>query len=414
MVMVRAFKGVRPKKELAESVASFPYDVITSKEAREIAKGNPHSFLHVGKSEIDLPEEIDLYDDRVYAKAKENFEKMIREKTLIQDPAPYLYIYKQKMGDHEQYGLVACVSAEEYKRDLIKKHELTRKAKEDDRTKHVLVLNANAGPVFLTYRDREKIDSIVCKFVKENAPEADFVKEDGIGHTVWVIRDQNLIEELSGEFAKVDALYVADGHHRSAAAARAWEERLKQDSSPSIDKEYNYFLAVIFPSKQLKIMDYNRLVFTLNGQSKEEFLKRVKEKFDIIAENSGPSPKNMKEFGMFLDGKWYQIRAKAGSFPAHDPVEGLDVSILQNNLLSPILGIGDPRTDNNIDFIGGIRGAKELEKRVNSGEGKVAFKLHPTSIEQLIDVADAGKMMPPKSTWFEPKLRSGLIVHLLD
>ncbi len=412
MVTVRPFRAVRPKKELAEKVASFPYDVINSKEAREIAEGNPHSFLHVVKPEIDLPENIDLYDDSVYAKAKENFDKMIAEGTLIQDDENYLYVYMQRMGDHRQYGIMACTSADDYNNDLIKKHEFTRKAKEDDRTRHVLTLGANAGPVFLTYRDNDRINEIVTEVVKAE-PEYDFEKEDGIQHTVWVIRDKAAIEELSELFSKINYLYVADGHHRSASAARVKAERMQGDPNYSPEKEYNFFSSVIFPASQLMIIDYNRVVFDLNGLSKEDFMKKVEEKFEFIGEGTA-KPASQKEFGMYIDGKWYQLRAKAGTFPADDPVECLDVAVLQKNLLAPILGIGDPRVDNRIDFVGGIRGTEELEKRVNSGECAVAFAMYPTTIEQLMGVADAGKVMPPKSTWFEPKLRSGLLTHLLD
>lgn len=413
MVTVRAFKGVRPAKEMAEKVASFPYDVLNSQEARELTKGDPYSFLHVVKPEIDLPEDINLYDEKVYQKAKENFYKMIEEKILIQDENPYLYIYAQKMGNHIQYGIVGCTSADDYNNDKIKKHEFTRKVKEDDRTKHVMTLNANAGPVFLTYRDNSKINEIVENFVKNNNPVCDFVKEDGIGHTVWVIKNEKIISEISEIFKTIDFLYVADGHHRSASAARVKAERMKTDKNFNEEKEYNFFESVIFPGSQLKIMDYNRVVFDLNNLSEEEFLDKVKENFEFISENSS-KPANEKEFGMFLNGKWRIIKAKEGTYPANDPVESLDVAVLQKNLLTPILAIGDPRTDNRIDFVGGIRGTKELEKRVNSGECAVAFSLFPTSVEQLMNVADSGKVMPPKSTWFEPKLRSGLITHLLD
>ncbi len=413
MVVVRAFKGIRPKDELASKVASFPYDVINSKEARELAKGNPISFLHVNKPEIDLPEDINLYDDKVYQKGKENFNRMIEEGVLVQDEKPHLYIYRQIMNGHKQYGIVGCASADEYNSDIIKKHEFTRKAKEDDRTRHVIELNINAGPVFLTYRDNEKIDSLVAEVVK-NAPEVDFTSEDGIQHTLWVIKDEKTNSELSETFKKdIPVLYVADGHHRSASAARAKAERMKTDPNPSADKEYNYFLSVFFPASQLKIMDYNRVLLTMNGLTKEEFMAKVTEKFEIVAENI-PSPRMATEFGLYMDGKWITIKAKEGTYPSEDPVESLDVAILQNNLLNPVLGIGDPRVDNNIDFVGGIRGTKELEKRVNSGECTMAFSLFPTSIEQLMSVADAGKIMPPKSTWFEPKLRSGLVVHSLD
>ena len=413
MATIRPLKGVRPQNKLAPQVAAYPYDVINSKEAREIAKGNPLSFLHVSKAEIDLPESINLYDDQVYAKAKENFENLFKNKTFMQDPKPYLYIYKQKMGDHEQYGIVGCASADEYNNNIIKKHELTRKNKEDDRTRHVITLNANAGPVFLTYRDNKNIDKIVNHFTQSNTPEVDFTATDKITHTIWVIKDTQLINQITELFKSINYLYVADGHHRSASAARAKAERLKTDPHPSDDKEYNYFLSVFFPATQLKIMDYNRVLFTLNNLSKEEFLTKVKTKFEITKDTT-PHPSQPCEFGMYLDHCWYQLRAKDGTYPINDPVLSLDVSILQNNLLSPILGIGDPRTDNNIDFVGGIRGHLELERRVDSGECQVAFKLFPTSVNQLMDVADAGSIMPPKSTWFEPKLRSGLIIHLLD
>ncbi len=414
MVTVRAFKAIRPKKELAEKVASFPYDVLNSKEARELAKDDKYSFLHVVKPEIDLPENIDIYDEKVYQKAKENLYNMIEEKILVQDEKPYLYIYRQVWKGHEQYGIVGTASADEYNNDIIKKHEFTRKKKEDDRTKHVLTCNANTGPVFLTYKDNKKIDEIIADFVKNNEPEVDFEKEDEIRHTVWVIKDEDLNNQISEIFKnEVSTLYVADGHHRSASAARAKAEKMKTDSNPSDDKEYNFFLSVFFPATQLKILDYNRVLFTMNGLSKEEFLKKVEEKFEIVRENDS-TPKEAKEFGMYLDGKWVILKAKEGTYPENDPVESLDVAILQNNLLHPILGIGDPRSDENIDFVGGIRGLKELEKRVDSKECTMAFSLFPTSIEQLMSVADAGKVMPPKSTWFEPKLRSGLMTHLLD
>ena len=414
MVMVRPFKGVRPAKETAESVASFPYDVLNSDEAREVAEGNPNSFLHVVKPEIDLPKGTDVYSEEVYQMAKTNFYGMIEKGVLFQEDRPCMYVYKQKMGDHEQYGLVACTSADDYNENKIKKHEYTRKKKEDDRTKHVITLNANAGPVFLTYRDDSDIDTWIANFVKDTTPEYDFTKEDGIGHTVWVINDVDLIDKLHTKFEGIEYLYVADGHHRSASAARAKAEKMSQCNDHNDEKEYNYFLSVIFPAKQLYIMDYNRVVFSLNGNTKEEFLAKVADKFEILGENTDPSPKNMKEYGMYLEGTWYQIKAKDGSFPATDPVASLDCDILQQNLLNPILGIGDPRVDENIDFVGGIRGSEGLTKRVDSGECAVAFKLHPVSIEQLMNVADADQVMPPKSTWFEPKLRSGLITHLLD
>ncbi|HRQ71389.1 MAG TPA: DUF1015 family protein [bacterium] len=413
MVTVRPFKAVRPRDEIAHRVASFPYDVLNSKEARELAKGDEYTFLHVNKPEIDLPEDIDLYDESVYQKGKENFYGMIEKGIFVQDGTPHLYIYRQTMNGHEQYGIVGCASADEYNNDLIKKHEFTRKKKEDDRTKHVITLNANAGPVFLTYRDNAKIDALVAEVVK-NKPEVDFVATDGIGHTVWVIKDERINAEISSTFRnEVPVLYVADGHHRSASAARAKAERLKTDPNPSDDKEYNYFLSVFFPGTQLKIFDYNRVLLTMNGLTKDEFMAKMLEKFEIVRTGED-RPKMATEFGFYMDGEWKIIKAKAGTYPANDPVEGLDVSILQNNLLAPVLGIGDPRSDENIDFVGGIRGTAELKKRVDSGECTMAFSLFPTSVEQLMNVADAGKIMPPKSTWFEPKLRSGLLVHLLD
>ena len=413
MVMLRAFKGVRPASNLAEKVASFPYDVLNSKEAKEIAHDNPESFLHVVKPEIDLPENTNPYDEIVYQKAKENFDKMISDNVLIQDKEAELYIYKQKMGDHEQYGLVGCVSADDYNNNKIKKHELTRAAKEDDRTKHVLTVNANTGPVFLTYRDITSVTELIHSYAKNNKPESDFTKEDGVGHTFWIIKDQSVKNQLITSFDNVDSLYVADGHHRSASAARAKKEKMSKVKNHSEESEYNYFLAVLFPASELKILDYNRVVFSLNGHTEDKLLNLISEKFKI-SPSSNPNPEKPTHFGMYLNKKWYQIKAKPESFLASDPVESLDVAILQNNLLAPLLNIGDPRTDNNIDFVGGIRGAEELEKRVNSGEAKIAFKLYPTSIDQLLSVSDADKIMPPKSTWFEPKLRSGLISHLLD
>ena len=413
MVTVRPFRAIRPRDEIASKVAAYPYDVLNSEEARELAKDNPISFLHINKPEIDLPKGTDLYDDSVYAKGKENFQKMMKEGVLVQDKEPHLYIYRQVMNGHEQYGIVGCASADDYNNDLIKKHELTRKKKEDDRTRHVIELNINAGPVFLTYRDNKRIDELVAEVVK-NTPEVDFTADDGIRHTVWVIKDNKINNELTGTFYnEVPLLYVADGHHRSASAARAKAERMKNDPHWNPEKEYNFFLAVFFPATQLKILDYNRVLLTMNGLTKEEFMKKVLEKFEIVREGEA-RPRCAKEFGLYMDKKWITIKAKDGTFPADDPIESLDVAILQNNLLAPILGIGDPRSDEKIDFVGGIRGTEELEKRVDSGECTMAFSMFPTSIEQLMSVVDAGRIMPPKSTWFEPKLRSGLLVHILD
>ena len=414
MAKIKPFRGVRPKPELAEKVASPPYDVLNTEEARAMAKDNPYSFLHINKPEIDLPAGTDLYDDAVYAKGKENLDRFIKEGILIQDEKPCFYVYRQIMGDHVQIGLVAGASVEDYEKGIIKKHELTRADKEEDRVKHVNTLNAQTGPVFLTYKADNEIDALIDKIVQRQ-PVYDFTADDGIRHTFWIVDDENEIRQLEDLFARLDYLYVADGHHRSAAATRVKQMRQKENPNHTGEEEYNYFLTVIFPHNQMYIMDYNRVVKDLNGLSKDEFLQKVAEKFEI--EKIGPSaqkPAKKHEFVMYLDGEWYKLTAKPGTFNAEDPVEQLDVSILMNNLLVPILGIGDPRKDKRIDFVGGIRGLEELKRRVDSGEMQVAFALYPTSIEDLMAIADAGKIMPPKSTWFEPKLRSGLVIHLLD
>jgi len=415
MAVVRPFRGLRPKKELAEQVAAPPYDVLDSNEAREMAKGNPYTFLHVNKPEIDLDPSVNLYDNHVYAKGAENLRKFIQEGIVFQDEKPKFYIYRQIMGTHQQTGLVACASVDEYEQDLIKKHELTRQEKEDDRVKHILHQNAQVGPVFLTYRAREEIDRTIAEITKGD-PEYDFTSDDGVRHTLWVVKDEALIRKIEGLFSQVDILYVADGHHRSAAAMRVREIKRKENPHHTGNEEYNYFLTVIFPHNQMQILDYNRVVKDLNGLDEAKFLEKVKEKFEVTPMPEGEQfkPSRTHEFGMFLDGRWYKLTAKPGSYDENDPVKRLDVSILQENLLAPILGIGDPRKDKRIDFVGGIRGLFELEKRVNSGNWTVAFALYPTSIEELMAIADAGKIMPPKSTWFEPKLKSGLVVHLLD
>jgi len=413
MVTVRPFKAYRPPKTLVEEIAALPYDVVNTEEAAAFAKGKPWSFFHVTRPEIDLPREVDIHDDRVYAQGRAALDRFMREGILVQDKEPCFYIYAQKMDEYVQTGIVGCVSADEYNADLIKKHELTRKDKEDDRTRHVVTQNANAEPVFLTYRARKEIDAMVFDYTAKHQPEYDFVADDGIRHTLWVIRDHALNAKIHEAFRQVPLLYVADGHHRSASAARAKAEKMKHDPSPSPDKEYNYFLAVIFPHDQLRIMDYNRLVKDLNGLTKEQFLAKVGEKFSI-APATTPKPKAVHHIGMYLGNTWYELIAKPGTFDPNAPINSLDVAILQNNLLAPILGITDPRTDKRIDFVGGIRGLKDLEKRVNSGEMAVAFAMYPTTLDQLMAVADAGKIMPPKSTWFEPKLRSGMFVHLLD
>ncbi len=414
MAKIKPFRGLRPRPELAEKVASPPYDVLNTEEARALAKDNPYSFLHINKPEIDLPQGTDLYDDAVYAKGRENLQRFIKEGILIQDEKPYFYVYRQIMGDHQQIGLVAGASVEDYEKGIIKKHELTRADKEEDRVKHVNTLNAQTGPVFLTYKANEQIDALIERIVQRQ-PVYDFTADDGIRHTFWVVDNEEEIKQLQELFAGLDYLYVADGHHRSAAATRVKQMRQKQNPNHTGEEEYNYFLTVIFPHNQMYIMDYNRVVKDLNGLSKEEFLQRVAQNFDIEKLSArAEKPAQKHEFIMYLHGEWYRLKAKPGSFNQNDPVDQLDVSILMNNLLVPILGIGDPRKDKRIDFVGGIRGLKELKRRVDSGEMQVAFALFPTSIEDLMAIADAGKIMPPKSTWFEPKLRSGLIVHLLD
>jgi uncharacterized protein (DUF1015 family) len=411
MSIVRAFCAYRPRPELASKVASFPYDVINSDEARELAAGNPYTFLHVGKPEIDLDPAVPLYDDRVYAKGRDNLYAFIRDGVLLKEDKPCLYVYQQKMGSHVQAGIVGLCSVKEYEEGLIKKHEFTRKDKEDDRTRHVTEQNANAEPVFLTYQAREEIDQIVDS-VRARPPLYDIVTSDGIGHTVWCVQEDDQRKRLEALFLQVPALYVADGHHRTAAAARTGVALRDKSATHTGNEPFEYFMAVVFPHDQLQIMDYNRVVKDLNGLSAEAFLAKVAERFDV-AEAPGPKPEGKTTFGMYLGGRWHRLSAKAGTFPKDDPVKGLDVSILQDNLLAPILGIADPRTDKRIDFVGGIRGTQELEKRVREGWA-VAFSLYPTSLDQLMAVADSGQVMPPKSTWFEPKLRSGLLVRLIE
>jgi uncharacterized protein (DUF1015 family) len=413
MATLRPFKGFRPLPEHAASVAAKPYDVLNSEEARAEAAGKPLSFLHVGKPEIDLPPDIHLYDDRVYRKGKENLDRLMRDGILREDPSPCLYVYAQTMGTHTQYGIMGCASVEEYLNDTIKKHEHTRKDKEDDRTKHVQVTNAHSGPIFLTYRAQAGIDAIVAR-VAATAPAYDFVAEDGIRHQLWVIQDGATINAIAVAFRAVPYLYVADGHHRSAAAARVGSDLAKANPNHRGDEEYNFFLAVLFPHDQLRIMDYNRVVKDLNGKGTSEFLTEIQKQFELAKATGRHKPARKGEFGMYLKGEWYILSAKPALLNIADPVERLDVSILQKYILSPVLGIDDPRTSKRIDFVGGIRGLGELERRVDSGEMVVAFALHPTSIDELLAIADAGKIMPPKSTWFEPKLRDGVVVHMVS
>lgn len=415
MSIVIPFRGLRPRPELAERVASPPYDVLSSEEARQMAEGNPISFLHVNKPEIDLDPLIDIHDDIVYETGRRNLQKFIDEEVLIRDSSPCLYLYQQRMmigeREHVQVGLMAGVSVDEYQNDLIKKHELTRTDKEADRTRHVDRTNANAGPVFLTYESVPAIDAIVASLCLEK-PTYDFMAKDRIVHRLWRIHDKGNIDALVEAFAKVPHLYVADGHHRSASASAVREIRKKANPNHTGNESYNYFLAVVFPHDQMYIMDYNRVVADLNGHTESELLKLVADNFEV-EDAEQPSPSKATEFGMYLGKKWYRLKAKPCSFDSNHPVECLDVAILQKNLLAPLLGIEDPRTDTRIDFIGGIRGSAELERRADA-TGGVAFAMFPTAITQLMAIADAGKVMPPKSTWFEPKLRSGMVVRLLD
>ena len=416
MSIVRPFKAVRPTPELASQVAALPYDVMNSQEAREMVAGNPHSFLHVDKAEIDLDPAIDLYDPQVYEKARENLNRMIAEGVFIQEDKPCLYIYRQEMNDRAQIGIVACTSIDEYRDNVIRKHELTRADKEEDRVRHVDICDANTGPIFLAYRSNMYINFRVAEYMERKAPVYDFVSDDGISHMVWVIDEGNVIREICGRFEQVENLYIADGHHRSASAVRVGMMRRQENPNWNGDEEFNYFLSVIFPDNQLYIMDYNRIVKDLNGNTPEQFLEKVAETF-TIAPHLGEGvlkPDKKRTYGMYLAGAWYALEAKEGTYDAADPVAQLDVSILQNNLLHPILGIGDPRTDKRIDFVGGIRGLQSLADRVDSGEMAVAFSMFPTTMEDLMNIADAGAIMPPKSTWFEPKLRSGIFIHKLS
>lgn len=412
MATIRPFMGIRPAAEYAAEVAALPYDVMNSEEARAMVEGKPYSFLHIDKAEIDLPLGTDVYSDAVYAKAKENLEDMIAKGIFIQDLLPNLYIYRLTMNGKSQTGLVVCTSIDEYLNGTIKKHELTRADKEADRIRHVDTLNANTGPIFLAYKGSQTASSIIEGWKAANAPIYDFVSEDGIGHTVWMIDSDTEIGILVNAFRHVESFYIADGHHRNASAVKVGLKRRAERELYSGDEEFNYYLSVLFPAEELHIMDYNRVVKDLNGHSAAEFLELLKDAFDVAPYDGEGQyhPQKPHTFGLYLEGKWYALTTKAAYISA-DPVSGLDVSILQEHVLSPLLAIGDPRTDKRIDFVGGIRGLGELEKRVDSGEMKLAFSLYPTSMDELMRVADAGLTMPPKSTWFEPKLRSGLFLH---
>jgi uncharacterized protein (DUF1015 family) len=404
---IRAFKGLVPTPSLAPEVACVPYDVVNTAEAAALAEGKPHSLLHVDRAEIDLPPKTDPYSDAVYQQARTNFEKLQREGALVRESEPCLYVYQQTMGQHRQRGLVAVCNVEDYDAELIKKHEKTRKDKEDDRTRLIDTIGANTGPVFLTYRDEAAVTALVNEKVKEK-PLHDFTAPDGIRHTVWRVAGG---ADWIKAFERVPLTYIADGHHRAASAARVARLRRERNPGHTGNEDYNWFLTVLFPASELKILPYNRIVFDLNGNSPADFLTRVKAQFGL-EEGAAASPDAVGKVSMYFGGKWYGLRCPAD--PKADPVSRLDVSVLQDKLLAPLLGIEDPRTSKRIDFVGGIRGPEELERRVRSGEMALGISLYPTTIDQLLAVADAGEIMPPKSTWFEPKLRSGLFVHKLD
>lgn len=413
MAVFKPFKALRPLPEYAAKVAALPYDVMNSDEARDIAKGNPYSFLHIDKAEIDLPLGTDIYSDEVYEKAAENLKKSEVDGICKTDGSPCFYIYRQIMNGREQTGLVGCASVDDYINNHIKKHELTRADKEADRIRHVDTCDANTGPIFLCFKENKKITDIIEEY-KKNEPVYDFVTDGGISNTVWVIDDSVICNELSALSEKSGDFYIADGHHRCASAVNVAKKRREQNPHYDGTEEFNYFLAVLFPAESLEIMDYNRVVKDLNGNSENEFIEKISECFTVekTLSDGAYRPEKKHTFGMYLNQTWYKLTAKDGTFTEADPVDRLDVSVLQKNLLTPILGIGDPRTDKRIDFIGGIRGLGELERLVDGGMA-VAFSMYPTTLDDLMAIADADLIMPPKSTWFEPKLLSGLFVHKL-
>ncbi|MBQ9288241.1 MAG: DUF1015 domain-containing protein [Bacteroidaceae bacterium] len=415
MAIVKPFKGIRPPKDLVELVESRPYDVLNSEEAKAECEGNEKSLYHIIKPEINFDPICDEHDPKVYAEAARQFQLFQDKGWLVQDPKEYYYIYAQTMNGKTQYGLVICAYVDDYLNGVIKKHELTRRDKEEDRMKHVRVNNANVEPVFFAYPDDAVLDEIVAKYTKEK-PEYDFIAPvDGFGHQFWIVDDPKDIETITARFAQMPSLYIADGHHRSAAAALVGAEKAKNDPNHTGKEEYNYFMAVAFPANQLTIIDYNRVVKDLNGLTPAEFLGKLSENFEV--EEKGTEiykPVKLHNFSLYLEGKWYSLTAKPGTYDDSDPIGVLDVSVSSNLILDKILGIKDLRSDKRIDFVGGIRGLGELKKRVDSGEMKVALALYPVSMKQLMDIADTGNIMPPKTTWFEPKLRSGLVIHKLD
>jgi uncharacterized protein (DUF1015 family) len=412
MAILKPFRGYRPLKEYAKQIASRPYDVLSSEEARLEAQGNPYSFLHVVKPEIDLPADLDHYAPEVYQKGKENLERMINDGILVQDSEEYLYVYAQTMWGKTQYGLVGCAGVSDYINNNIKRHELTRPDKEEDRKKHIKITNFNAEPVFFAYPPQSEIDELVKKVV-QNEPDFNFIAADNIGHHFWVIRDRKVIRRIVDIFAAdIPSTYVADGHHRTAAAALVGDEKKRLNPHHNGHEEYNFFLAVHFPADQLRIIDYNRVVKDLNGLSSQEFLEKIRKSFNVTEKGDKIyKPVRLRNFSMYLEGKWYSLDAKPGTVDDHDPVNRLDVTLLSKQILEPILNITDLRKSNRIDFVGGIRGLDELKRRVDNGEMKVAFALFAVTMDQLMEIADTGNIMPPKTTWFEPKLRSGLVLH---
>ncbi len=413
MAIFKPLKAIRPKPEYAEKVAALPYDVMNSEEAREMVKGNPYSFLHVDKAEIDLPEGTYLYSDEVYNKAKENLEKLVSDGICVDDTDAKFYIYRQIMNGRAQTGIVGAASIDDYIEGRIKRHEFTRADKEEDRIRHIDTCNANTGPIFLTYRNNENVSAFIKEFCQNNAPVYDFENAD-VKQTVWVIEDTKLTNELEEMLKNVGDYYIADGHHRCASAAKVGIKRRKENPDFDGTEEFNLFLAVLFSDADLEILDYNRVIKDINGLDEEEFLNKIGENFTVEEKSSDIpyKPEKKHTFGLYMNEKWYKLTAKDGIFDENDPVDRLDVSILQNNVISPILDIHDPRTDKRIDFVGGIRGLRELEKRCHA-DMKIAFSMYPTTLDDLMSIADAGKVMPPKSTWFEPKLLSGLFIHKL-
>lgn len=405
----KAFAALRPRPELAAKVASVPYDVVNRSEAAALAKGNAVSFLHVGRPDIDVPDDVSAYDDRVYAKGRENLDRFADDGTLMREDRPTVYVYRQVMNGRSQTGIVGCVHIDDYEKDIIKKHERTRRDKEDDRTRHVLELNANAEPVLLAFRDEAKLGQLIAE-VSSGTPLYDFTSDDGVQHTIWSTDD---VDRFESAFGSVPFSYVADGHHRCASAWRAGKELKAKAGRVSGDEEFHWFLAVLFPASELSILAYNRVVADLNGLSVEEFVGQLRTVGEVT-ENVDPTPTQAGSFCVYVDGRWYGVKIHDRLIDGSDPIGSLDAALLESLVLGPILGVGDIRSDPRVDFVGGIRGTGELERRVDSGEMAIGFSMFPTSMEQLMAVADAGQIMPPKSTWFEPKLRSGLLVHTLD